>query len=273
MLRAVFRNELLKTFHRLAFWVTFIFFVGGTTIGFLDSYLRATYDPNRTFALPGAWRDIITDDPEVAFIFGSVILILLVANEFTWRTARQNVIDGLSKEWFFAGKLLLIPVIVVFFEGARLLAGGAFAYLGRESAGGPLIEGPHWWALAGATLAFAGFLSLALFIALAVRSGGGAMGVMLLYFAVVENLVAGGLTRLSEALEPVVAFLPIRSFTGLTRYIQYDPRAFDAAVQRALENHREPPTLADPVTFWLVPMAWIVLLLGSGFVWFRKRDL
>jgi ABC-type transport system involved in multi-copper enzyme maturation permease subunit len=273
MIRAVFRNELIKTVHRLAFWVTFIFFCGGTTIGYLESYLRARHDAERTFALPGAWQDIIADDPEVAFIFGSVILILLVANEFTWRTARQNVIDGLSKEQFFVGKLLLIPVIVVVFEGARLLSGGIFGFLGREAAGAPLIEGPHWSALGGVTLAFVGFLALALFIALAVRSGGAAMGVLLLYFAIVENLVAGGLARISDSLEPVAAFLPVRSFSALTRYIQHDPRAFEAAVQRALENNRQPPELTDPATLWLVPLAWTLILLGAAFVWFRKRDL
>lgn len=273
MIWAAFRNELIKTFHRLAFWVTFVFFAGMTAIEYLDEYVRARYDPERSFALPDAWRDILTDDPEVVFIFASVVLILLVANEFTWRTARQNVIDGLSREQFFVGKLLLLPVLVVLFEGARLLPGGVFAYLGREAAGAPLVEGPHWSALAGVLLACVGFLSLSLFIALAVRSGGAAMGVMLLYFAAIENLIASGLTKLSESLEPVTAFLPVRSFTGLCQYIQHDPRAFDTAVQQAIENNRTPPELADPVAFWLVPAAWIVILLGSAFWWFRKRDL
>ena len=273
MIRVLLRNELIKTFHRLAFWVAFLFLWGGVTIGFLESYLRARYDPERTFALPGAWADIITDEPEVMFIFAAVILILLVANEFTWRTARQNVIDGLSKEQFFVGKLLLIPVIIVLFEGSRLLSGGVLAYLGREDAGTPLIETPHWAALGGVTWAFVGFLSLALFIALAVRSGGAAMGVLLLYFAAIEQLVAGGLTKISKAFEPVVAFLPVRSFSALTSYIQYDPRAFEAAVRRAVENNRAPPELGSPVLTWLTATAWIVVLLGSSFIWFRKRDL
>jgi len=274
MVGALFRNELIKTFHRLAFWVTFVFFSGAITIEFLESYLRSRYEPEHPFALPGAWQDILTDDPEVTFIFASVILILLVANEFTWRTARQNVIDGLSKERFFVGKLLLLPVVVVFFQGARVLSGAVFAYLGRDAGStAPLIEAPHWAALGGVTWAFVGFLSLALFIALAVRSGGGAMGVMLLYFAAIENLVAGGLTRISEGLESVVAWLPVHAFSDLTRYIQYDPRAFEAAVQRAVETNRQPPELMDPTTLWLAPTVWIVVLLGSGFWWFRKRDL
>jgi ABC-2 type transport system permease protein len=273
MIRALFRNELLKTFHRLAFWVAFLFFWGGSTIGFLESHVRSQYDPNRTFALPGAWPDIITDEPEVMFIFAGVILILLVANEFTWRTARQNVIDGLSKEQFFVGKLLLIPLMVVMFEGSRLLSGGFLAYLGEVGTGGPLIEGPHWAAIGGVTWAFVGFLSLALFIALAVRSGGAAMGVLLLYFAAIEQLVAGGLTRISKALEPVGAFLPVHAFSALTRYIQYDPRAFEAAVQRAVENNRTPPELGNPGLLWLTATVWIVVLLASSYVWFRKRDL
>lgn len=109
------RNEAIKTFKRLAFWVTFLFFSFILTMEFGENYFRAAGDPDRSFALPGAWREIVTGNSEIALIFGSVILILLLSSEFSWRTARQNVIDGLSKEQFFVGKGLLLPIVGLMF--------------------------------------------------------------------------------------------------------------------------------------------------------------
>lgn len=271
MIRAAIRNELLKTVHRLAFWVGFIFYAGVTLIEYANQYLRARNDAGYTFALPAAWEDILADDPEVIFVFGSMLLILLVANEFTWRTARQNVIDGLSKEQFFAGKLFLVPLLTVLFLGVRVVGGAAFAAPGR--AGGPLVAGPHWSALAGVTVACVGSYALALFIALAVRSGGAAMGVWFLYFVVIENLASEGLVRLSQGSDQVVRFLPIHVFGSLTRYIQHDPAALQRAVERAVDNNRPPPEIWDPALLWLAGIGWVVVIVVAAFLWFRKRDL
>jgi len=269
MIRAVVRNELLKVVHRLAFWIVMIVFVFGTTMDYVQSYLR-TQAGRASFVLPDAWRQILGGDGEALYIFGGILLILLVADEFTWRTARQNVIDGLSKDLFFAGKLLLIPFIVVLFLGYRVVLGGTLA----ATAGDGWVMGrPAWSALAGLTVAFVGNLAIPLFIALAVRSAGAGMGVWLLYFALIENVLAQGLVKLSASLEPVVQFLPIHVFNALTRYIQHDPEAFRQAVARAVEQQHAPPEIWDPGTLWLSGVAWVAVILSGAFVWFRKRDL
>ena len=269
MMRAIVKNELLKTVHRLAFWVVCIVFAFGTTMEYVEAYLR-TLAGRSSFTLPGAWQQILGSDPEALYIFAGVMLILLVANEFTWRTARQNVIDGLSKEQFFVGKMLLIPFIVLLFLGFRIALGGTLAAAAGD---GWVMGAPAWRALAGLTLAFVGNLAIALFIALAVRSGGAAMGVWLLYFALIENLLAEGLVRLSASFEPVVKFFPVHVFNAITRYIQHDPEAFQRAVASATEHHRDLPQIWDPGTLWLTAIGWVVVILGGAFVWFRKRDL
>lgn len=273
MIGAIVRNEWLKAVHRLAFWVGFLFFTGINTVEYANRYVRAKHDPERTFALPEAWPDLLTDDIEVVFICGAVMLILLIGNEFTWRTARQNVIDGLSKEQWFLGKLLLVPfMLVAFFGVGRLLPGAVFASLGTD--GGDAIAGGIFWsAVGGVSLGLIGAMSLAFFFVTAIRAAGAAMGVWLLWFAAIENLIAGGLVRLSEALEPVVEFFPSSVFPSLFRWIQYDPAAFQAAVARALENNRNPPEIWDLSALVLTACAWVLVLLGGSFVWFRKRDL
>jgi len=269
MIRAVVRNERLKTVHRLAFWIVAIVFAFGTSMDYVQSFLR-TQAGRASFVLPDAWRQILGSDGEALYIFGGILLILLVADEFTWRTARQNVIDGLSKELFFTGKLLLIPFIVVLFLGFRVVLGGTLAAVAGE---GWVMGRPAWSALAGLTVAFAGNLAISLFIALAVRSGGAAMGVWLLYFALIENVLADGLVKLSASFESVVQFFPIHVFNALTRYIQHDPDALQQAIARAVEQQHTPPEIWDPGTLWFSGIAWVAVILGGAFVWFRKRDL
>jgi ABC-type transport system involved in multi-copper enzyme maturation permease subunit len=273
MIAAIVRNELIKTFHRLAFWVGFIFFTGMTTIQYVESYLRAKYDTQRSFALPDAWSDILTNDIETVFIFSSVTLILLIGNEFTWRTARQNVIDGVSKEQWFLGKLFLIPLMLVLFLGVgRLLPGAFFALLGREGSE-PLVGATFWPALGGVSLGLVGAMSLAFFVVMAIRAAGASMGVWLLWFAAIERLIARGLVQITDSLEPVVRFLPSAVFQSFFRWIQYDPEALQQAVERAVANNRTPPEIWDPNTLVWSAVIWLVVLLGSSFLWFRRRDL
>jgi hypothetical protein len=54
-----------------------------------------------------------TAGTSIASIFGVVLIVLMVCNEFGWKTSRQNIIDGLSKPQWFAGKALLIPTVAV----------------------------------------------------------------------------------------------------------------------------------------------------------------
>lgn len=162
MFGMLFRNESIKTFKRPAFWVTYGFFLFIMTMEFGSDYFNARSDPERTFDLPGSWQSILGNNTDVALIFGSVLILLLIASEFSWRTARQNVIDGLSKEQFFLAKLLVVPLIGLLFIGGQVLVGTTFALLGTDfsTLTEPLITRVQWSALGGFYLAFLGYGSL-----------------------------------------------------------------------------------------------------------------
>ncbi len=272
----LFRNEMLKMYKRLAFWVTFGFFSFIMFMGFGENYFRAARDPERTFALPSAWPDILTDDAQVALIFGSVVLILLLSSEFSWRTARQNVIDGLSKEQFFLGKSLLLPVVGILFIGMNVIVGGGFALAGTDfgTLTEPLMRAVHWSVIFGFFLAFIGYGSVALFCSLSIRNSGPAMAVWFFYVAIGERMLRGAFNAIHDRLGELSRYLPINTFDQLHRYYQHDPVAFQQAVQRAVENDRTPP--GEPWAMGLlltVSLVWIALFVGGSFVWFKKRDL
>ncbi|MFQ5747330.1 MAG: hypothetical protein ACE5HF_08955 [Gemmatimonadota bacterium] len=273
-LGTLLRNEVLKLGKRPAFWVIMGFFTFVTLMDLGEEFYEAMKDPSDPFALPASWGQIFGQPMVVGAIFAAVLLVLLTASEFPWRTARQNVIDGLSRSELFAGKLMLLPLLSVLFVAERVLVGGVLALVATAgTAGGPPIGGSQWAAIGGFTLATAGYASLALAAALAIRSSGPAMAVWFFYFAVGENLLRGGLGAAFEGLRPALSWLPLGAFGRLTSYVQYDPEAFRRAAEAAVRAERPGPLHADLGAPLLATGAWIVFFVVVSYLSFRRRDL
>jgi ABC-type transport system involved in multi-copper enzyme maturation permease subunit len=68
------------------------------------------------FALPEGWRTMAFFSSFFIYI-PSIVVIMLITNEYTYKTNRQNIIDGWSRKNFMAAKLIdvaLLSVIVTF---------------------------------------------------------------------------------------------------------------------------------------------------------------
>lgn len=269
------RNETLKLRKRLAFWVTMGLFLLINVGSHGGEYFDARDDPDETFALPGAWSDIMSDDSMISLVFGAVVLILLLSSEFTWRTARQNVIDGLSKTEWFWGKAALLPIVGALFILTQIGIGGGFALAGTDlgATREALLGVPFFQALGGFFLAFFVLGSLALTAALAIRSSGPAMAAWFAWIAFGERLVSLGLGRLFEGLRPALAYLPLGTSLKLLDYDAYDPAGYERAVEAAAGGGGAPPEAVAVGTAVLVAVGWTVLFIAVSYAWFRKRDL
>ncbi len=269
------RNELTKMIHRPATLVTvgFLLLISGLSFG--QRWWAARGDPERSFALPAAWPEILTGNAQGAAIFGSVLLILLVASEFSWRTARQNVIDGLSKEAWFRGKVGLLVALALLFFVVQVGTGLAFAAAGTEGlTASALVPGGFRVSAAGGfLLGFLGYGSLALAAALAVRGTGASLGVWFLYVAFVERLLRQGLEELGGAAGEAARYLPVHVFEQLFSYVQHDPVALGRAISRAAAAGGTPPEAWSWPVLLAAAVGWIVLLIGASHLVFRRRDL
>jgi len=273
--RVLLRNEMLKMWKRLATWVTLGFFAFITFMDLGGDFWSAQIKGEGSFALPDAWPAILSEDAMVGLIFGSVLVILLVASEFSWRTARQNVIDGLSKSQWFAAKLMLVPIIGLLLLTARTVFGGTLGWIGANMSdvAGPFIGLPHVAAFGGIFLASLGFGSLALAVASMVRASGPAMAIWFFWIAMGERLIALITGQLFEGARPFLKYLPATAFQGLTDYKQYDPVAFERAVQWAAENERPAPEAVDVAVLAAVVATWIAVFVVTSYLSFRKRDM
>ncbi len=254
------RNEFIKTRRRVAFWVALGGFAGLLVLVFGGMHYQGLQRPDHPFALPGAWTEILGGPGPLSAFFASMALVLLVASEFTWRTARQNVIDGLSKEEFFAAKVLLLPVVGIAFFAALLLIGGGIALSGSH--GEALVRGADARFMGGALIGLFGWIALAFLLATTIRSSGPAIGVFFLYF-LVEQVVGQLIARIGPAWATVTRHLPAAVFKAL-----WQPQSY-SAVRRFPGG---PPPI-EAARLMYTGAAYVALFLLAAFILYRRRDL
>ena len=256
------RNEFIKTRRRVAFLVAFGGFSALMAVGFAGVRYRGAERAGHAFALPGAWSEILGGPGVMSAFFASMVLVLLVASEFTWRTARQNVIDGLSKEEFFAAKLLLLPVVGIVFFGALLLVGGGFALSATHGATEPLVRAADAEFMGGALIGLLGWGALAFLLAITIRSSGPAIGVFFLYF-LAEQIIGQLIARIGPTATTATRYLPTAVFKAL-----WQPQSYSSGPFRP----GQPPPI-DVSVLMLAGAAYIVVFLVTAFMVYRRRDL
>ena len=266
------RIEALKTTRRLAFWVTAGIFAAVNAIFAANGVRNAIQSPHPSLSLPDAWPELLQVPANIGPFFLGVTMILLLAPEFSWRTARQNVIDGLSKERFYAGKLILLAILVGLFLVLPIAIGGAAALVSPGESGWPLIRLSDFNYMLACGLGLLLWGSGAFMLAALLRSSGPAMGILFVYL-LVEKILSQVLADASEALHSALAFLPAGVFEELAdRRLHYPEMLARENAMRA-EQGRPPLEFHDFELLAGVALAYIAVFLATAFVSMRRRDL
>lgn len=118
--------------------------------------------------------------------FPGMLMILLISNEYTFKTHRQNVIDGFSRQQFVTSKILtglviaIITTIIVTLNawGFGAAFSSKFSLQGVEFIGYSFVQ----------TLCY---LFLAMILAVLFRRSGLAMAIFFLYGLIFEQIIGG----------------------------------------------------------------------------------
>ena len=227
-------------------------------------YYNSQTSVNFYFGFPNAWDFIFNLISMPVSIFSSVLVILLVANEFDWRTSRQNIIDGLSRREWFMAKLTLLPTIVLLFYIPLLVYDVALAWLGTDPSieNAFVISSTQYLACLGTLIGVSCYVAIALLFAMLARTAGAALGITILY-----PFIDG---RLSQTLrgfkyETLADCFPFEVVKALFNYTQYFP---EGTVRRGW-------TVAEwdtPVLF-AAGIGWIIVFVLLSWLFYWKRDL
>jgi len=205
-----------------------------------------------------------------------LVIVSMMANEYSNRTLKQNLIDGLSKKEFILSKfytvivLALISTIFVFI--VSLILGLIYSDYNDVSIIFSDLE-----YLFSFFIKLVGFFSFGLFFGILVKRSAFAVGALLVWFFI-ESIFKGflywkfrDLESTSDTVNDIMQFLPLESMQNLIK----EPFSRLGAVQSAASQLGEEFTKSYDVTAMgvVIVMAWTLLFIYWSYIILKKRDL
>ena len=218
MIQRLIGIEWMKIRSYKTFWVMLSLFLVGF-FGLVYIIYSIKYDAYGQMA--GAYLDSYFRYPQIAqltaymgtfmFLVLGITLITQFTNEFSFRTHRQNIIDGLDRVQFLNTKWFFAIILSVFAGLVHVLFTLLFAIMGDGGTMSGFVQGlEHSFYFSLDALMW---LSVAIVLSLWIKRSGLAISIFIVYGLVVENLL-GYLLRRGIGVE-LGEYLPISIVDGL----------------------------------------------------------
>lgn len=208
------------------------------------------------YKFPDIWANL-TYTASYFHVIPAIIIIISITNEFSYRTIRQHVIDGMARGEFILSKFLTIAAITLASVLFLLVMGLS---IGMARSGGEFIDAfqdIHYLLLFG--LQMLGYLFIALLMGLLLKRSGIVIAIFLLYSWVIEKMLGFFLP------DAVTGYLPLKAFNNLL------PMPFGKYFTALLDKNE----VADVVGAGEVSIALLYLAVMGFVCWklVQKRDL
>lgn len=265
------KTEWLKIKKYPAFWwvigVTALSYPGINYI-FHSVYINILHRNNQTekitralignpFSFPEAWHTVAYFSSFFVFI-PAVVVIMLVTNEYNYKTHRQNVIDGWSRNEFMMAKFIDVLIASILVTVLYIIVTVIIGTTNSTGAFNP-------WTLSHYAALFAlqtvSQLSISFLIGFLVRRAFIALGVFIFYFLIFENILVGVAAKYANdigrflPLEISDRLIPVPAFLG-----KFDKESYDRALA-AINAHIF-------YTIILTTIIWLICFRVNN-----KRDL
>ncbi|TXB66541.1 hypothetical protein [Phaeodactylibacter luteus] len=149
------------------------------------------YSNDVFFMFPTVWEYLGYIGNWLCFFFFGFLSIIIVTNEYSYKTLRQNIITGMSRKSFFLGKLYFILAISLAATLYYALCGFLIGYLNTEAI--------YWHKVMQNAdyipryfLMCMGYMSFGLFLGFMIRRTGLALFVYLTYVMFLELILRWG---------------------------------------------------------------------------------
>ena len=185
----------------------------------------------------------------------AIVVIISVTNEFSYKTVRQNIIDGMDRKDFLASKVMTVFMIslasTVFVFLIGMITGSIYS---PESEMRFMFTSIEF--IPGYFLAIFSYLIMVMLFAIWIKRSGLAIGIVLIYPALEYALGAS----LPDSMDPILPYLPQHAINELIK-VPFQRYAF-----------MEIQDYVDPLSV-LVVCAYIVLFIYLAYRNLVKRDL
>ncbi len=205
-------------------------------------------------------------------LFLAIVIVSMMANEYSNKTIKQNLIDGLSKKEFILSKFLTVIsfalVSTVFVFVVSLILGGIYSDYNELS----IIFSDLEFVLAF-FVKLVGFFSFCLFLGILVKRSAFSLGFLVIW-QIIEGITTG-LIRWKlfdkETTEFVMGFFPLQSMYNLIK----EPITRLEAVKTVADQIGEEIVLDYHVQWYeiLIVLGWTAIFVYLSYALLKKRDL
>ncbi|TXD50680.1 MULTISPECIES: ABC transporter permease [unclassified Polaribacter] len=227
------------------------------------------------FNFPYIWH-FNTYVASILKFFLLLVIVSMMSNEYSYKTLKQNLIDGLSKKEFILSKFYTVVVFAlistVFVFVVTLVLGLVYSDYNELS----IIFSNLEYVLAF-FIKLVGFFSFGLFLGILVKRSAFAIGAMVVWL-IIESMFKGFLywqfrsaEKTGETVDTIMQFLPLEAMANLIK----EPFSNLGAVRSAANTMGEVFTKSYSVEFTtiLIVSFWTFIFVYLSYKLLVKRDL
>ena len=205
-----------------------------------------------------------------------LVIVSMMSNEYSYKTLKQNLIDGLSKKEFILSKFYTViafaAISTLFVFLVSLILGLSYSDFDEFSI---IISDLEY--LLACFIKLVGFVSFGLFLGILVKRSAFAVGAMFVWL-IAESMFKGYLywafrheDSIGDKVDAVMQFLPLEAMTNLIK----EPFSRLGAVRSAANTMGETFTKSYAVEFTtiLIVSFWAFIFIYSSYKLLKKRDL
>ncbi len=205
--------------------------------------------------------------------FLAIVIVSMMANEYSYGTLKQNLIDGLSKKEFILSKFLTVVLFAfgstVFVFIMSLILGYSFS---SYTEFGIVFSDLDY--LLAFFVKLTGFFSFCLFLGILVKRSAFALGFLLVWSiieAIIRGILAFKIFPNSDTDKKITQFLPLESMSNLI--VNPGPRLSvikNIGSQMGIETEGD---FSVDYTAVLIVLAWTFIFVYFSYKLLKNRDL
>ncbi len=274
-MRSIFLNEITKTWSYRAFRVIIL-------LHFILFFLVVLVTSRMNITIPGFSTDYLYQFPNIWEFFPwvaswfnlllAILIIVMTGNEYTFRTFRQHVVDGLSRSQLLSGKAMLILMIGIYSLLMVLFFSLIFGFIfSRDYSDGAFVN--KTYILLVYFVQAVAYMSAGLFLAVLFRNTALAIVLFILYRLIIEPVVRLFFppgARLYFPMKVISNLTPMPEFLSISSGNQPGTDQVDTLSFREMGLMLEDlPVYAN----LLLALGYTVVFIGLAYLLLRKRNL
>jgi len=221
------------------------------------------------FNFPYIWH-LSTYLSSILKFFLLLVIVSMMANEYSNKTLKQNLIDGLSKKEFILSKFYTVVVFAavstIFVFIVSLILGLIYSDFNE-----PSIIFSDLEYLFAFFIKLVGFFSFGLFMGILIKRSAFAVGALLVW-SFIENIAKGLLYwKAEDSVDKIVQFFPLESMANLIKEPFTRLNAVKSLASQVGEDLSK--DFSVHLTDILIVFTWTIIFIYLSYRLLKRRDL